>query len=289
MSSGPSQNSIAEDKQNFSTEQVHDLFYNGLREPFESIFNEDPSRSSEPSNANTLGSADLAELSESDSVQPDSPLRAPLDDEIDSALVTDDEVSSEIEPMSSPLGASTITPSPSSEGISPSLQKKKTHSFVQPRATMRNPIHGLVQGVKKGNKSHVTYRTHRLPSPRISALDVSRRYHRQINKLLQRCEDLSTETGCWLFFAAQHVTAREGAISYASPRLRREALEQAERIATDFNTTAARLRTSRRVEAVQLSEQLEEVERQRLAAEAAFQEAKARIAELEASAAAVSG
>ncbi|PPR07645.1 hypothetical protein CVT26_001660 [Gymnopilus dilepis] len=276
----------------FCSQQVHDIFYNGLQEPLESVFNQGASPSPENSDANDLTTAGLEGLSgfgellspSHESVQSSSPFDAANDD-IETVHNTDDEESSSTEQISSPLRASAGRSTPSSQSISPlTLQKKKVRSYVRirARATKGNPIYGVVKGVKKGNKDYalqVTYRMHKLPLPRSSARDVSRRYNRQVNKLLQRCEDLSTETGCWLYFGAQHTTAREGAISYVSPRFCREAREQAERIATDFNTTAAHLSTARRVEAVQLSEKLAEVERQRRAAEASFQEAQATIAE----------
>ncbi|KDR65236.1 hypothetical protein GALMADRAFT_27607, partial [Galerina marginata CBS 339.88] len=89
-------------------------------------------------------------------------------------------------------------------------------------------------------------------------------------------EDLATETGCWMFLGAQHVTARGGAISYASPRLCREARSSAEQMATAFNTTASQLLSARRTEAVTFQRQLEVMRENKVAAEKKAEDAEAK-------------
>ena len=78
------------------------------------------------------------------------------------------------------------------------------------------------------------------------------------------------------------MTARAGAISYASPRLCREAREAAEHLATSFNTVAGRLLSARRADAVKLQQKLSEMEKSKAAAEKAFEEASLIIAEYQA-------
>ncbi|KAF8871837.1 hypothetical protein BD779DRAFT_1453439, partial [Infundibulicybe gibba] len=54
-------------------------------------------------------------------------------------------------------------------------------------------------------------------------------------------EQISSETGCWLFFTAQHLTARAPFIHYSSPRILREGEEDIESIINQFNEIFAKL------------------------------------------------
>lgn len=96
-----------------------------------------------------------------------------------------------------------------------------------------------------------------------------------------QCEDLSSETGCWLFLGAQHLTARGGAITYASPRLCREAPAPAGQLAMLFGTTATQLMNARRSEAVMYQRQLDDMREKRADAEKKAEHASAMIAEYE--------
>ncbi|KDR65900.1 hypothetical protein GALMADRAFT_27158, partial [Galerina marginata CBS 339.88] len=73
-------------------------------------------------------------------------------------------------------------------------------------------------------------------------------------------EDVSRETGCWLFLGAQHTSARGATISYASPRLRTEAQAAAGSLATEFNSAVTSLLSARRTDAVELQRRFEEAQ-----------------------------
>jgi hypothetical protein len=77
-----------------------------------------------------------------------------------------------------------------------------------------------------------------------------------------QCEALSVETGCWLYIGAQHVTASMPFIHYASPRLRREALEDLNLIHNQFNKTINSLLAARRKDALILANSLADTQKQ---------------------------
>ncbi|KAJ6611688.1 hypothetical protein B0H10DRAFT_1918575 [Mycena sp. CBHHK59/15] len=52
---------------------------------------------------------------------------------------------------------------------------------------------------------------------------------------MDRCERLSNETGCWLYFSAQHIFATEPFFHYASPRILKEGKKDVEQITNHFN------------------------------------------------------
>ncbi|KDR76769.1 hypothetical protein GALMADRAFT_67141, partial [Galerina marginata CBS 339.88] len=145
-------------------------------------------------------------------------------------------------------------------------------NFLQVAATRRkptqaNPFHGHVDGVKRGNAPYAIHRNKRLPNVIENSRDASRRFSRLLNKIVEKCEDASRETGCWLFLGAQHTSARGGTISYASPRLRSEAQSTASTLATEFNGAITTLLSARRADAVELQCKYEEAQALKQAAD----------------------
>jgi len=78
---------------------------------------------------------------------------------------------------------------------------------------------------------------------------------------------LSKETGAWLFFGAQHTSARCGVLSYALPRICHEAQVEVGELATDFNAVVSTLLRACRSDAVALQKRLEEITAARKVAE----------------------
>jgi hypothetical protein len=96
---------------------------------------------------------------------------------------------------------------------------------------------------------------------------------------LCQCENLSHETGCWLYLGGQHVTASSGFTHYASPRLRRDAKNPLAEIQQKFNAMFTALVSSRRREAVDLAMQLTQAQELQKEAETEAEEARLALAE----------
>lgn len=95
-----------------------------------------------------------------------------------------------------------------------------------------------------------------------------------------QCERISAATNCWLFVGAQHLSATSGLVSYASPRLRRDAKPELSALQNQFNAVVSALLTSRRRDAVVLALELGSVTEEKKKAEeeanAARQEVETR-------------
>ncbi|KAH9477987.1 hypothetical protein JR316_0010220 [Psilocybe cubensis] len=142
------------------------------------------------------------------------------------------------------------------------LRTRTTPSHPKPpRTSAQNPYHGYVQGALRGTEVYQIVRGHSLPSPISENTRLVKQFTNSINAIVEKCEDLSKQTGCWLFIGAQHATARSGAISYASPRLRRDAAAQAGNIGTQFSSITRNLIQARIQDNVNLQQQLEESRR----------------------------
>lgn len=70
-------------------------------------------------------------------------------------------------------------------------------------------------------------------------------------------ENLSIETGCWLYIVGQHTTATTPFIHYVSPRLRGEAVDEVNIIHTNFSRLLSSLVSSRRREASEIAMELD--------------------------------
>ncbi|KAF8885617.1 hypothetical protein BD779DRAFT_1425360, partial [Infundibulicybe gibba] len=58
-------------------------------------------------------------------------------------------------------------------------------------------------------------------------------------------ERVANQTGCWIFLAAQHTTARAPFVHYSSPRIIRECQQDIESITNQFNQIFANLLAAR--------------------------------------------
>ena len=73
---------------------------------------------------------------------------------------------------------------------------------------------------------------------------------------IQQCEHISTETGCWLYLAAQHPNARLPFVHYSSPRFRRDAMAQVTEITNQFHAILSGLVRARYLSAMELQNKL---------------------------------
>lgn len=120
-----------------------------------------------------------------------------------------------------------------------------------------------------------------MPSPRIKTKDASHRFLRLVTEYITRvitislpltgcetirlnvtsnfpyqAERISVETGCWLFVAAQHTTARLPFIHYSSPRLRRDGSKSLEDAVNQFSKMFSGLVAARRLEAQEMHDRM---------------------------------
>ncbi|KAJ7583991.1 hypothetical protein C8J56DRAFT_1054514 [Mycena floridula] len=135
-----------------------------------------------------------------------------------------------------------VSPSPAKNatalGLSATKRKKKKgpKKVVDGRITKSNgerayvsslhPLYGLVKDVRIGNDEACIPRPRPLRAIERDARTAGQRFRRQMNELMARAEDLSHETGCWLYIVGQHTAARRGHMSFVSDRLSREAPPQ---------------------------------------------------------------
>ncbi|EDR02739.1 uncharacterized protein LACBIDRAFT_307933 [Laccaria bicolor S238N-H82] len=105
-----------------------------------------------------------------------------------------------------------------------------------------------VEGAGQGFGSFLIHRTRELPEL-LEGQALSKRFNEQVKDIINRCERLAYASGAWIFFTAHYPTARRDFIHYSSPKLRKDAREDIERITNDFDTIFDSLMTSRRAEA----------------------------------------
>ncbi|KAK7030570.1 hypothetical protein R3P38DRAFT_2774890 [Favolaschia claudopus] len=145
------------------------------------------------------------------------------------------------------------------------------------RVTKKNQLHGNVVGAMRGAKKFEITRMKPLRPPIESQAEASARFLRSASDIIERCERLSNETGCWLYFSTQHVFAQKPFLHYTSPRLLKEGKKDAEQITNHFNKLYASLIACRNEDSKQLHKRLVSAEEEKKAATDAL--AAARSAE----------
>ncbi|KAJ7019934.1 hypothetical protein C8F04DRAFT_975021 [Mycena alexandri] len=101
------------------------------------------------------------------------------------------------------------------------------------RISKRNPVYGVVEGAMRGANTFDIVRTKMLRPMITSRVEASARFLRSASEIIER--RLSNESGCWLYFSAQHLFATEPFLHYASPRILKEAKKDVEQITNHFN------------------------------------------------------
>ncbi|KAJ7740001.1 hypothetical protein DFH07DRAFT_965494 [Mycena maculata] len=140
---------------------------------------------------------------------------------------------------------------PSEEPGSPKKKKKD-----RVRITNTNALHGLVEGARRGGQALEIPRMQKLRGPIENRGDSTRRFLRLVKDIMERCEQVSQETGCWLFFTAQHMFAKEPFLHYASPRIRKEGRKEVEEITNNFNRLFLTLIAARNHESKEMHRKL---------------------------------
>ncbi|KAJ7229017.1 hypothetical protein GGX14DRAFT_385318 [Mycena pura] len=161
-----------------------------------------------------------------------------------SNAILDDKIPSDSEDM----GPS--SPTTTSHG------KRKDVKGRRVRITKKNPLYGMVQGAMRGGKAVEFPRTKELPTPIMERASASARFQRLSMDIIDRCERLSVETGCWLQFSAQHMFANAPFLHYASPRILKEAKQDVEQITNHLNRVYLNLIAARNAESREMHKKL---------------------------------
>ncbi|KAJ6536761.1 hypothetical protein DFH09DRAFT_931165, partial [Mycena vulgaris] len=172
---------------------------------------------------------------------------------------------------------------------SPVPQSRGTKTRV--RITNRNAVYGTVEWAKRGAKSmgmspvaprHAQQRTGAviprmwaLKEPITSQSKSSCRFLRLVTDILERCEQVSQETGCWLFFSAQHMFAKVPFLHYASPRIRKEGRKEVEEITNHFNRLFLSLIAARNQDSKEMHKKLLDAQAKEASAQRQLEEARA--------------
>ncbi|KAF5311573.1 hypothetical protein D9611_009509 [Ephemerocybe angulata] len=178
-------------------------------------------------------------------------------------------------------------PSPASESVSDSNEGEELlgqppapapagERPKQRRAKASDPYNKHVRGAKRGVQTFEVVRKHPCPRPLAKTADATAYFARTIETIIERCEDVSVASGCWLFIGAQHVTARHGMVHYVSPRLRLDAPKLAEDLVNHCNSVIQGVRDARRSDAAELSQALANSEAEKRRVLEAAQEEKRR-------------
>jgi septal ring factor EnvC (AmiA/AmiB activator) len=75
---------------------------------------------------------------------------------------------------------------------------------------------------------------------------------------MSQLDRISAQTNCWLFIGGQHSNAGSQFIHYTSPRLRKDAKQDAQRLTNQFNFIVNGLMHARRKDALELGKTLAE-------------------------------
>ncbi|KAJ7704644.1 hypothetical protein B0H14DRAFT_2548090 [Mycena olivaceomarginata] len=177
----------------------------------------------------------------------------------------------------SPEGAQ--TPVNSEDPFNSDLQNTASSPATTPtprsriRPSKANPTFGKVKGAYRGSEPAGIVRTRPKKEALTDRKACSQRFSRKTKELIERCEDLAQETGCWLFFTAQHTHAKEPFYHYTSPRLLRDSKSDVETVTNTFNKLFASLLAARQKDASLMHKQLEEVQAAQASSSRALEEA----------------
>ncbi|KAF8881352.1 hypothetical protein BD779DRAFT_1445562 [Infundibulicybe gibba] len=170
------------------------------------------------------------------------------------------------EPPGTPIRAQTPSPGHTGQAALDDKNEKasqpKRSQKKRVRITQINAVHGYVEGACRGGEEFKVLRLNELKKPIIQSTDSAARFLRLVTDMVIRCEQISSETGCWLFFTAQHLTARAPFIHYSSPRILREGEEDIESIINQFNEIFAKLTAARRHDAREMHVKLVEAQKE---------------------------
>ncbi|TFK69716.1 hypothetical protein BDN72DRAFT_897013 [Pluteus cervinus] len=171
------------------------------------------------------------------------------------------------------------TPVPDSSATDPVLIADR---IERQRVRAGRPLYGHVEGCMRGKHALNVLRTKPLHAPEPDVRKATKRYNREMNAIISRCERISVETGCWLLIGAHHANANTPAIHYTSPKLRLEARDQVSDLTTKFWRLTSSLINARRVEAVALQNEVDSLKEQATTTAGELEQERAQTASLRA-------
>ncbi|KAJ3567220.1 hypothetical protein NP233_g6510 [Leucocoprinus birnbaumii] len=117
---------------------------------------------------------------------------------------------------------------------------------------------GCVQGVWRGNQIFDDLKQlHPLRAPSENLAQVSKRFQHMMCEIIICAENLSVETGCWIYIAGQHATAVTPFLHYASPRLCAKAGPELQVLQNNCSHLMKVLMSAHRHEVMEVSMELE--------------------------------
>ncbi|KAJ7574958.1 hypothetical protein C8J56DRAFT_901644 [Mycena floridula] len=155
----------------------------------------------------------------------------------------------------SPWPTSSSAPATSSPGLFPGpFPSSKTNRWV----STNNVLHGHVENALIGNLPYVLPRKRSLRSPSTFQYTEGKsagRFKELMGDVIMRAEKASHETGCWIHIVGQHPNSKQSHLSYISPCLRREAIEDT--LANAHSGIVAHRTTAQELSAKLLSKEAE--------------------------------
>ncbi|RXW12201.1 hypothetical protein EST38_g13652 [Candolleomyces aberdarensis] len=107
---------------------------------------------------------------------------------------------------------------------------KPTKKNARTYASNRNPVHGFIDGVGRGNRVLKMARRRALKTVFTDQSQASSNWRRLVRDFITRAEDISNRTASWLYVAAHNPSAGQPFTHFASRRLRMEAPEDIQKI-----------------------------------------------------------
>ncbi|KAF7324246.1 hypothetical protein MSAN_01272200 [Mycena sanguinolenta] len=159
---------------------------------------------------------------------------------------------------------------PESDSDNEAARRTSTSRRPRLRISKQNPAYGHVDGAMRGNQMYKILRTKPLRPVIEEQAEASARFLRSVSDIIDRCERVSHETGCWLHFSAQHLFARGGFLHYTSPRFLREAKQDAEQIINHSHRAFSSLIAARNKESKDMHKRLLAAEENKAASDAAL-------------------
>ncbi|KAJ2935984.1 hypothetical protein H1R20_g1110, partial [Candolleomyces eurysporus] len=136
---------------------------------------------------------------------------------------------------------------------SPSTKKKRVY------ASDKNPHHGYIEGVGRGNRLIKMARQRKLKTVYTEQHASSVNWRRLTRDLMTRAEDVANRTASWLYIAIHNPAASQPFTHFASRRLRLEAPEDLQKIHQQVSSLMTVLKRADRSHSFQSEKEKEQV------------------------------
>ncbi|TFK60867.1 hypothetical protein BDN72DRAFT_864040 [Pluteus cervinus] len=148
------------------------------------------------------------------------------------------------------------------------------------RVTSKNAAHGYVEGCSRGSEPYRIRRPRALRNAMVDVHEATKRYYREINIIIARCERISRETGCYVLFNAQHMNSQTAPITFASGRLLNEAYDKTVELSSEFSRATSALLTAKKSTLIDMAMEINNLKREREEAENRARAAQEELAKI---------